>query len=83
RFYYLQWRADIKTSSALPQTRGSEPAPRGLVEEFLLKTPIVPSRPEKQVILIFHCEFSPERGPQCVSSAGRRDRAENDYPKLH
>ncbi|KAK2809771.1 hypothetical protein Q5P01_000493 [Channa striata] len=53
------------------------------VEEFLLKTPIVPSRPEKRVILIFHCEFSSERGPRMCLFGRERDRAENDYPKLH
>ncbi|KAK2809671.1 hypothetical protein Q5P01_000499 [Channa striata] len=53
------------------------------VEEFLLKTPIIPSRPEKRVILIFHCEFSSERGPRMCLFGKERDRALNDYPKLY
>lgn len=34
------------------------------VEEFLLKKPIVPFDASKRVIVIFHCEFSSERGPR-------------------
>uniref|UniRef100_A0A8C0FXI9 protein-tyrosine-phosphatase n=1 Tax=Bubo bubo TaxID=30461 RepID=A0A8C0FXI9_BUBBB len=34
------------------------------VEEFLLKKPIVPFDTSKRVIVIFHCEFSSERGPR-------------------
>ncbi|KAG7235798.1 hypothetical protein INR49_002185 [Caranx melampygus] len=53
------------------------------VEDFLLKTPIVPSCPEKRVVIIFHCEFSSERGPRMCRFVRERDRALNDYPKLH
>ncbi|XP_071354940.1 M-phase inducer phosphatase 2 [Trachinotus anak] len=53
------------------------------VEDFLLKTPIVPSCPEKRVVIIFHCEFSSERGPRMCRFVRERDRAMNDYPKLH
>ncbi|XP_068608011.1 M-phase inducer phosphatase 2 [Brachionichthys hirsutus] len=53
------------------------------VEEFLLKTPIIPSCPEKRVVLIFHCEFSSERGPRMCRFVRERDRAMNAYPKLH
>lgn len=53
------------------------------VEGFLLKTPIIPSCPEKRVVIIFHCEFSSERGPRMCRFVRERDRALNDYPKLH
>ncbi|XP_041669388.1 M-phase inducer phosphatase 2 [Cheilinus undulatus] len=53
------------------------------VEDFLLKTPIIPSCPDKRVVIIFHCEFSSERGPRMCRFVRERDRAINDYPKLH
>lgn len=53
------------------------------VEDFLLKTPIVPSCPEKRVVIVFHCEFSSERGPRMCRFVRERDRAMNVYPNLH
>ncbi|XP_044230958.1 M-phase inducer phosphatase 2 [Thunnus albacares] len=53
------------------------------VQDFLLKTPITPSCPEKRIVIIFHCEFSSERGPRMCRFVRERDRAMNDYPKLH
>ncbi|KAG7510060.1 M-phase inducer phosphatase 2 [Solea senegalensis] len=53
------------------------------VEDFLLKTPVIPSCPEKRVVIVFHCEFSSERGPRMCRFVRERDRALNDYPKLH
>ncbi|XP_073416029.1 M-phase inducer phosphatase 2 isoform X1 [Dendrobates tinctorius] len=53
------------------------------VEEFLLKTPIVPSSEDKRVIIIFHCEFSSERGPRMCRFVRMQDRSSNEYPKLH
>ncbi|NWU54103.1 MPIP2 phosphatase, partial [Dromas ardeola] len=40
------------------------------VEEFLLKKPIVPFDASKRVIVIFHCEFSSERGPRTWPDPG-------------
>uniref|UniRef100_A0A8B9TEZ9 M-phase inducer phosphatase n=1 Tax=Anas platyrhynchos TaxID=8839 RepID=A0A8B9TEZ9_ANAPL len=53
------------------------------VEEFLLKKPIVPFDASKRVILIFHCEFSSERGPRMCRFVREKDRACNEYPHLH
>lgn len=33
-------------------------------ETFLLQSPITPCNLDKRIILIFHCEFSSERGPR-------------------
>ncbi|XP_068436587.1 M-phase inducer phosphatase 2 isoform X2 [Clinocottus analis] len=53
------------------------------VEDFLLKAPIFPSCPDKRVVIIFHCEFSSERGPRMSRFVRERDRAVNEYPNLH
>uniref|UniRef100_A0A8C9FF40 M-phase inducer phosphatase n=1 Tax=Pavo cristatus TaxID=9049 RepID=A0A8C9FF40_PAVCR len=52
------------------------------VEEFLLKNPIPPSK-NKRVIVVFHCEFSSERGPRMCRFVRERDRLGNEYPNLH
>ncbi|XP_048366906.1 M-phase inducer phosphatase 1 [Sphaerodactylus townsendi] len=52
------------------------------VEEFLLKKPIV-SSDNKRVIVVFHCEFSSERGPRMCRFVRERDRLGNEYPSLH
>ncbi|XP_012883684.1 PREDICTED: M-phase inducer phosphatase 1 isoform X2 [Dipodomys ordii] len=52
------------------------------VEDFLLKKPIVPTD-DKRVIVVFHCEFSSERGPRMCRYVRERDRLGNEYPKLH
>ncbi|KAM9329476.1 M-phase inducer phosphatase 2 [Gastrophryne carolinensis] len=53
------------------------------IEDFLLKKPIVPSSPDKRVIVVFHCEFSSERGPRMCRFVRKQDRNSNEYPKLH
>ncbi|KAJ6655063.1 hypothetical protein lerEdw1_005967 [Lerista edwardsae] len=52
------------------------------VEDFLLKKPIV-SCGNKRVIVVFHCEFSSERGPRMCRFVRERDRLGNKYPRLH
>ncbi|CAM5113475.1 unnamed protein product [Natator depressus] len=52
------------------------------VEDFLLKKPIMPSE-NKRVIIVFHCEFSSERGPRMCRFVRERDRLGNEYPNLH
>uniref|UniRef100_A0A8D2LXY6 M-phase inducer phosphatase n=1 Tax=Varanus komodoensis TaxID=61221 RepID=A0A8D2LXY6_VARKO len=53
------------------------------VEDYLLKEPIVPFDAAKRVIVVFHCEFSSERGPRMCRFVREKDRACNDYPYLH
>uniref|UniRef100_A0A8C3SJV9 M-phase inducer phosphatase n=1 Tax=Chelydra serpentina TaxID=8475 RepID=A0A8C3SJV9_CHESE len=53
------------------------------IEDFLLKNPIVPFDVQKRVIVIFHCEFSSERGPRMCRFVREKDRARNEYPNLH
>ncbi|NXP62027.1 MPIP2 phosphatase, partial [Chloropsis cyanopogon] len=53
------------------------------VEEFLLEQPVVPLDAGKRVIVIFHCEFSVERGPKMCKFLRERDRSCHEYPQLH
>ncbi|NWT96085.1 MPIP2 phosphatase, partial [Urocynchramus pylzowi] len=52
------------------------------VEKFLLEPPIVPQEAGKRVIVIFHCEFSVERGPKMCKFLRERDRSCHEYPQL-
>ncbi|NXA09768.1 MPIP1 phosphatase, partial [Sapayoa aenigma] len=52
------------------------------VENYLLKKPIQPSE-DKRVIVVFHCEFSSERGPRMCRFVREQDRLSNEYPNLH
>ncbi|XP_076102452.1 M-phase inducer phosphatase 1-like isoform X1 [Mytilus galloprovincialis] len=55
-----------------------------ITEEFL-RNPSQPEDPEKRNILIFHCEFSSERGPNLSRFLRQQDRHANKecYPALH
>ncbi|KAF7710588.1 M-phase inducer phosphatase 2 isoform X2 [Silurus meridionalis] len=53
------------------------------VEECFFKQPILSESPEKRVLLVFHCEFSSERGPRMCRFVRERDRFLNYYPNLH
>ncbi|XP_075444301.1 M-phase inducer phosphatase 1 [Ascaphus truei] len=52
------------------------------VEAHLLKDPILPSD-GKRVIVMFHCEFSSERGPRMCRFVREKDRDMNVYPSLY
>ncbi|XP_016109112.1 M-phase inducer phosphatase 2 [Sinocyclocheilus grahami] len=53
------------------------------IEDYFLKNPILPECPAKRVLLVFHCEFSSERGPRMCRHVRQRDRDLNEYPNLH
>ncbi|XP_006070913.1 M-phase inducer phosphatase 3 isoform X2 [Bubalus bubalis] len=50
---------------------------------FFLKKPIVPLDNQKRIVIVFHCEFSSERGPRMCRSLREEDRALNQYPALY
>ncbi|XP_012937345.1 M-phase inducer phosphatase isoform X2 [Aplysia californica] len=56
----------------------------GVIDKYL-KSPITLKDPSKRFILIFHCEFSSERGPGLFRFLRRLDRETNKecYPFLH
>ncbi|XP_016050886.1 M-phase inducer phosphatase 2 isoform X2 [Erinaceus europaeus] len=75
RYPYEYEGGHIKTAVNLPLERDAE--------TFLLQSPILPGSLDKRIILIFHCEFSSERGPRMCRFIRERDRAANDYPSLY
>ncbi|XP_045384978.1 M-phase inducer phosphatase 2 [Lemur catta] len=75
RYPYEYEGGHIKTAVNLPLERDAE--------AFLLQSPIMPCSLDKRIILIFHCEFSSERGPRMCRFIRERDRAANDYPSLY
>ncbi|KAJ3613595.1 hypothetical protein NHX12_019841 [Muraenolepis orangiensis] len=53
------------------------------VEGLLLGDPVCPPWSERRVVVVFHCEFSSERGPRMCRFLRERDRSQNEYPALH
>ncbi|XP_042840700.1 M-phase inducer phosphatase 3 isoform X6 [Panthera tigris] len=51
--------------------------------DFFLKKPVMPLDTQKRIIIVFHCEFSSERGPRMCRSLREEDRALNQYPALY
>ncbi|XP_026576831.1 M-phase inducer phosphatase 3 [Pseudonaja textilis] len=51
--------------------------------DLFLRKPLLPSSPQKRLILVFHCEFSSERGPKMCRYLREEDRTMNEYPALH
>ncbi|KAG3264573.1 CDC25B-like, partial [Ictidomys tridecemlineatus] len=75
RYPYEYEGGHIKVAVNLPLERDAE--------TFLLQHPIMPCNLDKRIILIFHCEFSSERGPRMCRFIRERDCAPNDYPSLY
>ncbi|XP_018109509.1 M-phase inducer phosphatase 3 isoform X1 [Xenopus laevis] len=53
------------------------------VTDYFLQQPLTPLMVQKRLIIIFHCEFSSERGPKMCRFLREEDRASNDYPSLY
>ncbi|XP_072486504.1 M-phase inducer phosphatase 3 isoform X1 [Notamacropus eugenii] len=53
------------------------------LRDFFLKKPFVPSSAQSRIIIVFHCEFSSERGPRMCRYLREEDRALNKYPALY
>ncbi|KAG9275203.1 M-phase inducer phosphatase 2 [Astyanax mexicanus] len=53
------------------------------IEDRFFSQPFLPQSPDKRVLLVFHCEFSSERGPRMCRFVRERDRDLNEYPNLH
>ncbi|XP_018106286.1 M-phase inducer phosphatase 1-B isoform X2 [Xenopus laevis] len=53
------------------------------VTDYFLKQPLTPTMAQKRLIIIFHCEFSSERGPKMCRFLREEDRARNEYPSLY
>uniref|UniRef100_A0A6I8SEM5 M-phase inducer phosphatase n=1 Tax=Xenopus tropicalis TaxID=8364 RepID=A0A6I8SEM5_XENTR len=53
------------------------------VTDYFLKQPLAPSVAQKRLIIVFHCEFSSERGPKMCRFLREEDRARNEYPGLY
>ncbi|XP_078087766.1 M-phase inducer phosphatase 1-B-like [Mustelus asterias] len=51
--------------------------------DYFLKEPFVPKSKDKRLIIIFHCEFSSERGPKMCRLLREEDRSMNEYPNLY
>ncbi|NXD05264.1 MPIP2 phosphatase, partial [Certhia familiaris] len=75
RYPYEYEGGHIKGAVNLPLQRD--------VEEFLLEQPFVPLDASRRAIIIFHCEFSVERGPNMCKFLRQRDRSCHEYPELH
>ncbi|XP_060566951.1 M-phase inducer phosphatase 1-like isoform X2 [Ruditapes philippinarum] len=54
-----------------------------IINEFM-KNPMQPQDPSKRIVLVFHCEFSSERGPKMSRFLRKSDRQANKdcYPHL-
>ncbi|XP_048399438.1 M-phase inducer phosphatase 1-B-like isoform X2 [Stegostoma tigrinum] len=51
--------------------------------DYFFRKPVVPKSDSKRLIVIFHCEFSSERGPKMCRLLREEDRNLNEYPNLY
>nr|XP_034963946.1 M-phase inducer phosphatase 3 [Zootoca vivipara] len=82
KFYIIDCRYPYEYDGGHIKGALNIPGADDLFESFLRK-PLLSPTPQKRLILVFHCEYSSERGPKMCRYLREEDRAMNEYPALH
>ncbi|CAF0843500.1 unnamed protein product [Didymodactylos carnosus] len=84
RFYIIDARYPYEYDGGHIITARNIYTNEGIIEH-VLKTPRIPNDSNKRVIIIFHCEYSAERGPRLYRFLREQDRKlhMHCYPRLY
>ncbi|CAF1040016.1 unnamed protein product, partial [Didymodactylos carnosus] len=84
RFYIIDARYPYEYEGGHIMTARNIYTNEGIIEQ-VLKTPHIPDDPKKRIIIIFHCEYSAERGPKLYRFLRDQDRKlhMHCYPRLY